>query len=81
METQEIAALRLKEWVEQFEQLDGSISGLQRERREACREATSQGFQPKIIKKIMRIRKRDRSELEEPQAMLAVYQRALKMEP
>jgi uncharacterized protein (UPF0335 family) len=44
-------------------------------------EAKGNGFDTKIIRKIISIRKRDRNELDEEETMLEVYMRALGMLP
>lgn len=70
----------LKSFVERVERLNDDISGFQDDRTAVFAEAKARGFDPSILKKIIRIRKRDKSELDEEQTLLEIYQRALGMD-
>ncbi len=70
----------LKSFVERVERLNDDISGFQDDRKAVFAEAKARGFDPAILKKIIRIRKRDKAELDEEQALLEIYQRALGMD-
>jgi len=49
--------------------------------KEVYAEAKGSGFDPKIMRHIIRIRKRDKDELDEEETLLDVYKRALGMIP
>ncbi len=70
----------LKSFVERIERMDEDVANLQSDRRDVYTEAKLRGFDPAILKKIVRIRKRDKNELDEEKSLMEIYQRALGME-
>jgi uncharacterized protein (UPF0335 family) len=76
-----IAADRLKSFIERIERLEQEKQALAGDLKEVYAEAKGGGFDTKIMRQIVRLRKRDRDELDEEETLLEVYKRALGMLP
>lgn len=76
-----IAGDRLKSFIERIERLEEEKRALAEDIKEVYAEAKGTGFDTKIIRQIIRIRKRDQDELDEEESLLEVYMRALGMRP
>jgi uncharacterized protein (UPF0335 family) len=76
-----IAGERLKSLVERIERLEEEKRVLGDGIKEIYAEAKGTGFDPKIMRQIIRIRKRDKDDLDEEESLLDVYKRALGMLP
>jgi len=76
-----IAGDRLKSFIERIERLEEEKRVLAEDIKEVYAEAKGTGFDTKIIRQIIRIRKRDQDELNEEESLLEVYMRALGMLP
>jgi uncharacterized protein (UPF0335 family) len=76
-----VAKMQLKSIVERIERLEEERKTLASDIREVLSEAKANGFDTKIIKKIVAMRKKEASEREEEQAMTEVYMAALGMLP
>jgi uncharacterized protein (UPF0335 family) len=76
-----IAGERLKSLIERIERLEEEKRVLGEDIKEVYAEAKGTGFDPKIMRQIIRIRKRDKDELDEEETLLDVYKRALGMMP
>jgi uncharacterized protein (UPF0335 family) len=74
-----IASERLKSFIERIERLEEEKSGISGDIKSVYDEAKSTGFETKIMKEIIKRRKKDRKTLQEEDALLEVYQRALGM--
>jgi len=70
---------QLKSLVERIEKLEEERAALAEDVKEVFSEAKSTGFDPKIIKKVLALRKQDSKKRAEEQAVLAVYMDALGM--
>ena len=75
-----IAGDRIRSFVERIEQLDTELQELN-EQKEVFAEAKGEGFDVKVIKEIIRIRKQDKDERDEHETLLDVYLRALDTAP
>ena len=75
------AQTQLKTVIERIERLEEEKKALSEDIKDVFAEAKGNGFDVKIIRKIIAIRKRDRDELDEEETMLEVYMRALGMLP
>ena len=78
--TQEITGQRLKEFIERVERLDEEKKARQEDRKEVYAEAKSAGFQVKVMKAIVRLRKVSVEKRREEQELLEMYQAAIGME-
>ncbi|AWB08374.1 hypothetical protein TSH100_23690 [Azospirillum sp. TSH100] len=74
-----IAADRLKSFVERIERLEEEKRGLQEDIKEVYAEAKGTGFDTKIIRQIIRLRKMDKADRQEQEAILELYKEALGM--
>jgi uncharacterized protein (UPF0335 family) len=72
---------QLKSLVERIERLEEEKKALADDIKEVYGEAKAHGFDTKILRKVVSLRKRDRQEREEEEAMLEVYLSALGMIP
>jgi uncharacterized protein (UPF0335 family) len=76
-----IAGDRLKSFVERIERLDEERKAIAEDIKEVFAEAKGTGFDVKIMRQILKIRKMDKDDLDEQEALLDVYKRALGMIP
>jgi uncharacterized protein (UPF0335 family) len=72
---------QLKSLVERIERLEEEKKALAGDIKEVYGEAKAHGFDTKILRKVISLRKRDRHEREEEEAMLELYLGALGMIP
>jgi uncharacterized protein (UPF0335 family) len=72
---------QLKSIVERIERLEEEKKTIAADIKEVFAEAKGNGFDTKILRKVISLRKRDANELEEEDAMLALYMQALGMVP
>lgn len=75
--TQGIAANQLRSLIERIERLEEEKKALQDDIREVYAEAKANGFDPKIMRQVVRIRKMERAERQEQEALLDLYLGAL----
>ena len=74
-----IAADALKQTIDRIERLEEEKKALQADIKDVYAQAKSQGFDPKIIRQIVRLRKVDASEREETEQLLELYMAAIGM--
>lgn len=74
-----IAGDRLRSFIERIERLEDERRALGEDIREVYSEAKARGFEIRILRKIVAIRKRDQDELDEEETLLDIYMRALGM--
>ncbi len=70
---------QLKSLVERVERLEEEKSALTADIREVYSEAKSQGFDTRIMRQVVRLRKLDRADRQEQEAVLDLYLAALGM--
>ncbi len=75
-----IAAERLRQFIERVERLEEERRALGSDIREVYAEAKAVGFEPKIMRRIVKLRAMDGDELKEQESLLEVYKHALGME-
>jgi len=71
------AQRQLKSIVERVEHLDAEIAEIQELKKEVFAEAKGNGFDVKIVRKVVRIRKQDRAKRQEEEAITDLYLSAL----
>jgi uncharacterized protein (UPF0335 family) len=76
-----VAGAQLKSLIERIERLEEEKRALGEDIKEVFAEAKSSGFEPKIMRQIIKIRKMDKDEHDEQESLLDVYMRALGMLP
>ena len=64
-------------FVERIENLDSEIQELNEQKKEVFAEAKGDGFDVKILKEIVKLRKQDEEERDERESMLDLYMRAM----
>ena len=74
----EVAGDQLRAIIERIEHIEGEISELNEAKKEIYQEAKSNGFDVKVLRDIVRLRKQDQKEREEHESLLEVYLRAIK---
>lgn len=72
-----IAGARLLSFVERVENLDEEIKALTEAKKEVFAEAKGEGFDIKILKEIIRLRKQDQEERDERDSLLDLYMQAI----
>ena len=74
-----IAADRLRSIIERVERLEEERRALGSDIKDIFAEAKSAGFDVKVIRQIIRIRKQEPADVEEQETLLDIYRRALGM--
>jgi uncharacterized protein (UPF0335 family) len=68
---------KIRAFVERVENLDTEIQELNEQKKEVFAEAKGEGFDVKILKEIIKLRKQDEEERDERESMLDLYMRAM----
>lgn len=76
-----IAADQLKSIIERIERLEEDKANIAADIREVYAEAKANGFHPKTLRSIVRMRKQDADDRQEEEYMLDLYLSALGMKP
>jgi uncharacterized protein (UPF0335 family) len=76
-----IARDHLRAFVQRIERLDEEAKALNDDRKDVYGEAKSMGFDVKILKKVLAIRRQDPDQRAEEEAILDTYLQALGMVP
>ena len=76
-----IAGDRLKSFIERIERLEEEKKAIAEDIKEVYAEAKGTGFDTKIMRQLIRIRKMDQDDLSEQETLLDVYKRAVGMLP
>ena len=76
-----IAADQLKSIVERIERLEEEKKALADDIRDIFAEAKGNGFDVKILRQVIRMRKMEQADLEEQETLLDLYRQALGMLP
>ena len=74
-----IAADRLRSIVERVERIEEAETALKEGKKDIFTEAKSAGFDVKVIKQVIKLRKQDPAEREEQEILLDIYKNALGM--
>jgi uncharacterized protein (UPF0335 family) len=74
-----VAVDRLRSLVERIERLEEERKALASDIKDIYAEAKSAGFDVKVLRQLIRIRKQEAAEVEEQETMLDIYRRALGM--
>ena len=70
---------RLRLLIERVERLEEEKKGIGDDIKDVYAEAKANGYDTKILRQVIRIRKQDKSEREEMEALLDLYMQALGM--
>ncbi|ETD86357.1 DUF2312 domain-containing protein [Rhodobacter capsulatus] len=74
-----VAADELRQFIEQYEQLDAEKKDITAQQKDIMAEARGRGYATKVIRKIIALRKRDKADVAEEEAILDLYKSALGM--
>jgi uncharacterized protein (UPF0335 family) len=68
---------KIRSFVERIENLDSEMQELSEQKKEVFAEAKGEGFDVKILKEIIKLRKEDKNERDERESLLDLYMRAM----
>jgi uncharacterized protein (UPF0335 family) len=68
---------KIRSFVERIEILDTELLELNEQKKEVFAEAKGEGFDVKILKEIIKLRKQDQEERDEREGLLDLYMRAM----
>ena len=68
---------KIRAFVERIENLDSELQELNEQKKEVFAEAKGEGFDVKILKEIIKLRKLDQDERDERESLLDLYMRAM----
>lgn len=74
-----VTAGELRAFIERFERLDAEKKELADQQKEVMAEAKSRGYDTKVLRRIVALRKMDPQEVSEAEAVLELYKEALGM--
>ena len=74
-----VAADELRQFVEQFESLEAEKRDVAEQQKDIMSEAKARGYDTKVLKKIVALRKRSTDDVAEEEAILDLYKSALGM--
>ena len=77
--TYRVTANELRQFVERIERLDSEKKDLAEQQKEVMAEAKSRGYDTKVLRKVISLRKRDKDDIAEEEAVLEMYKEALGM--
>ncbi|NEK21989.1 DUF2312 domain-containing protein [Sulfitobacter sp. JBTF-M27] len=77
--TYRVTANELRQFVERIERLDAEKKDLAEQQKEVMAEAKARGYDTKVLRKVIALRKRDADDIAEEEAVLEMYKEALGM--
>ncbi|MGO4916565.1 DUF2312 domain-containing protein [Pseudogemmobacter sp. W21_MBD1_M6] len=77
--TYRVTADELRQFIERIERLDAEKKDLADQQKEVMAEAKGRGYDTKILRKLISLRKRDSNDIAEEEAILELYKEALGM--
>lgn len=78
-DTYRVTAAELRQFVERYERLEQEKKDIAEQQKEVLAEAKARGYDTKVLRKIIALRKRDPDDIAEEEAVLQMYQEALGM--
>ncbi|KIC08231.1 hypothetical protein RA19_19835 [Leisingera sp. ANG-M1] len=78
-ENYRVTAGELRQFIERFERLDEEKKTIAEQQKEVMAEAKARGYDTKVMRKIIALRKRDQDDIAEEEAVLEMYKEALGM--
>lgn len=74
-----VTADELRQFVEQYESLEAEKKDLTEQQKDVMAEAKARGYDTKVLKTVIALRKRDKDDIAEEEAILELYCSALGM--
>ncbi|MCX7289047.1 MAG: DUF2312 domain-containing protein [Rhodobacterales bacterium] len=78
-DTYSVTADELRQFIERFEQLDSEKKDVADQQKELMAEAKGRGYDTRIMRKVIALRKRKPDDIAEEEAVLEMYKTALGM--
>ena len=75
----DVTADELRQFVEQWESLDAEKAEIADRQKEVMAEAKARGYDTRVIRKVISLRRRDKDDIAEEEAILELYKSALGM--
>jgi uncharacterized protein (UPF0335 family) len=72
-----VAGNRLRAFVERIEHVEEEIKGLNEAKKEIFDEAKGEGYDVKVLKEVIKLRKQDKKDRDEHETLLEVYLHAI----
>jgi len=79
IDTRAIAGEELRAFIERFERLDAEKKDIADAQKEVMAEAKGRGYDVRILRKLIALRKRDKDDIAEEEDLLETYKAALGM--
>ena len=76
----QVAAEELRQFIERFERLEEEKKDIAEAQKEVMAEAKGRGYDTKVMRKVIALRKRDKDDIAEEEAVLEMYKAALGMD-
>lgn len=76
---QSVAGQELRQFVERFERLEAEKKDISDAQKEVMAEAKGRGYDTKVLRKVIALRKRDINDVAEEEAVMDMYKAALGM--
>ena len=74
-----VAGAELRQFVERYERLESEKKDIAEAQKEVMAEAKGRGYDTKVLRKVIALRKRDADDIAEEEAVLEMYKAALGM--
>ena len=74
-----VTADELRQFVERYERLEQEKKDIAEAQKEVMAEAKGRGYDTKVLRKVIALRKRDKDDIAEEEAVLEMYKEALGM--
>ena len=78
-DTYRVTADELRQFIERFERLEAEKQDIAEQQKEVMAEAKARGYDTKVMRKVIALRKRDKDDVAEEEAVLEMYKEALGM--
>ena len=78
-DTYSVTADELRQFIERFEQLESENADVAEQQKELMAEAKGRGYDTKVMRKVIALRKRKPDEIAEEEAIMEMYKAALGM--
>ncbi|SMY09581.1 DUF2312 domain-containing protein [Flavimaricola marinus] len=79
IDTQSVAGEELRQFIERYERLESEKKDIVEGQKEIMAEAKGRGYDTKVLRKVIALRKRDADDIAEEEAVLEMYKAALGM--
>ena len=79
IDTYTVTAEELRQFIERFEQLESEKKDVSEQQKELMLEAKGRGYDTRVLRKVVALRKRKPDEIAEEEAIIDMYKAALGM--